>query len=468
MPAEKNTPSVLVVGAGFAGLIAARELEAAGFDVRIVEARDRIGGRAWTDRRLGGHALEMGATWVHWMQPFVWTEITRYGQKIYPSPDIDDAYWVGDGVVRRGTEHELDTALARLQEKIFEGSREFFPNPHDPLAVLHDPATPPEIRERFLRADTGSVLDCLREAGFGQADIDLADSYWSAGYQGSTATASPLMAKHWAALSDHRSSLMDEQTLRFKLVNGMRGLYEAIAADLRADIALDTPVRRIDHSPTAVEVHLENGTVERADAVIVTAPIGALRHIEFDPPLSAGQRKVVAEGTNSVGFKIWIKVSGRHSIIAGAPGGHPISLLRSEYFLDEENATILVGFGSDHRAIELDNVDSAQKALDVWRNDLLVLDCAGHDWVADRWSGQTWATLRSGQFFDGWSHFLSSDSRLRFAGADYARGWNGVVVDGAVESGIVTARGLINELAGVPGPCPGTRQATFPGSAAAH
>lgn len=446
MSTDTNTPSVLVVGAGFAGLVAARELEAAGVAVRIVEARDRIGGRAWTDQRLGGHALEMGATWVHWMQPFVWTEITRYGQKIYPSPDIEDAYWVSGGVVHRGTEHELDTALTRVQEKIFEGSREFFPYPHDPLAVLRDPRTPPELRERFLRADTGSVLDCLRTGGFSQEEIDLADSYWSAGYQGSTATASPLMAKHWAALSDHRSSLMDEQTLRFKLVNGMRGLYESIAADVRGEIMLDTPVRRITHSPASVEIELGNGSVEHADAVIVTAPIGALTTIEFDPPLSPGQRKIVAEGTNSVGFKIWIKVAGHHSIIAGAPGGHPISLLRSEYFLDDEDATILVGFGADHTAIELGNIDSARKALAVWRDDLEVLDCAGHDWVADPWSGQTWATLRSGQFFDGWSHFLDGDSRLRFAGADYARGWNGVVVDGAIESGIVTAREVINEL----------------------
>ncbi|OHU26765.1 amine oxidase [Mycobacteroides franklinii] len=441
--------SVIVVGAGFAGLVAARELEAAGFDVTIFEARDRIGGRAWTDERLGGLALEMGATWVHWMQPFVWTEITRYGQEIYPSPDVDWAYWLSGEQLFEGTERDLDDALTPLQDKIFEGSREFFPYPHDPFAILNDESTDADLRARFLEADNGSVLDCLRNGEFSQEQIDLADSYWSAGYQGPTASASPLMAKHWAALSDHRSALMDEQTMRFKLVRGMRGLYDSIAADLRCPVHLKTAVSGVEHSDAGVRVTLANGFRQSADAVIVTAPIGALRNLKFSPDLSARQRRVLSEGTNSVGFKVWIKVKGRHAIIAGAPGNNPISLMRSEKFLDDEDATILVGFGSDHNAISLNDTASVQNAVDVWRRDLTVTGCTGHDWVADSWSGQTWATLRSGQFFNGWSVFQHSGTRLRFAGADYASGWNGVVVDGAIESGITSARALIAEFRNV-------------------
>lgn len=448
MAQDRSSHKVIIVGAGFAGLVAGRELEAAGVDVTIYEARGRIGGRAWTEERLG-RPLELGATWVHWMQPFIWTEITRYGQSIYPSPITDRAYWISGGDVHEGTEAELDRKLERPQAAIFEGSREFFPYPHDPLHVLEhgDPA----IAARFRAADEGSVLDVLRasddEATFSQEEIDLADAYWSAGYNGATATASPLMAKHWAALSDHRLSLLDEQTLRFKLTHGMRGIYERIAGDLRADIHLNTPVTAVEHSRAGASVTLANGETVHADAVIVTAPLGALDQLSFTPALPARAQKVIDDGFNSTGFKIWIKIKGQHSIIAYAPTGHPIALIRSEYFEDDDT-TILVGFGPDHTKIDLEDAEAVQSILRVWRPDLEVIASTGHDWTADRWSGQTWATPRSGQFIDGWNVLDNTGTRLRFAGADWAKGWNGVVVDGAIETGITTARGLIDEFRG--------------------
>lgn len=70
-----SSVDVAIVGAGIAGLTAARELGNAGLTVTIVEARDRIGGRTWTDSRFGTE-LEMGGALIHWMQPHVWAEVT--------------------------------------------------------------------------------------------------------------------------------------------------------------------------------------------------------------------------------------------------------------------------------------------------------------------------------------------------------------------------------------------------------
>lgn len=48
-----------------------------GLKVLLIEARDRIGGRSWSSN-IGGYPFEMGGTWVHWGQPHVWREISRY------------------------------------------------------------------------------------------------------------------------------------------------------------------------------------------------------------------------------------------------------------------------------------------------------------------------------------------------------------------------------------------------------
>ena len=55
---------VLIVGAGVSGLAAARELQRAGYAVTILEARERIGGRVWTDRRFAT-PIDLGASWLH-------------------------------------------------------------------------------------------------------------------------------------------------------------------------------------------------------------------------------------------------------------------------------------------------------------------------------------------------------------------------------------------------------------------
>lgn len=51
-----------------------------GLRVLLLEARDRIGGRSWSSD-IGGYPFEMGGTWVHWGQPHVWREISRYNMR---------------------------------------------------------------------------------------------------------------------------------------------------------------------------------------------------------------------------------------------------------------------------------------------------------------------------------------------------------------------------------------------------
>jgi len=66
--ASADLKRVIVVGAGLAGLMAARHLAASGADVTVLEARDRIGGRIWTSRLWSKLPMDMGASWIHGTQ----------------------------------------------------------------------------------------------------------------------------------------------------------------------------------------------------------------------------------------------------------------------------------------------------------------------------------------------------------------------------------------------------------------
>jgi monoamine oxidase len=64
MSTTRQKVEVIVIGAGIAGLAAARDLSIDGYDVLVLEARNRIGGRIWTSRDLGVPA-DLGASWIH-------------------------------------------------------------------------------------------------------------------------------------------------------------------------------------------------------------------------------------------------------------------------------------------------------------------------------------------------------------------------------------------------------------------
>src|SRR5690625_1943487 len=81
---------VVVVGAGFAGLVAAHTLEAAGRSVTCLEARDRVGGAAWIIDHAGV-ALEAGATWFWHNEPLIASLIDQLGLQSFPQPISGDA-----------------------------------------------------------------------------------------------------------------------------------------------------------------------------------------------------------------------------------------------------------------------------------------------------------------------------------------------------------------------------------------
>lgn len=130
---EKMTWDVVIIGAGFAGLIAARELRNAGHSVIVVEARDRIGGRTHSERQ-GDHVVEYGGTWVHWTQPYIWMEILRYGAELIETPSATPQRIVlahPDGP-RDVPLHEAGAALSSSLNKVLREAEKVYPRPFEP------------------------------------------------------------------------------------------------------------------------------------------------------------------------------------------------------------------------------------------------------------------------------------------------------------------------------------------------
>ena len=417
---------VVVIGAGFAGLVAARELGRPGFDVIVLEARDRVGGRTWTDRRLG-HDLELGGTWVHWVQPHTWAEMTRYGRQITASPAAGQAYWLGaDGAPRAGTPDEFMALIADGQQAIVDDVRAAIPRGIDPAAG--------QIGE----LDALSIADRLDGLGLDEEARVANEAVWVGHVNARLDQVGLSSALRWTAAAGGHWQLMHEASATYRVVGGMSGFTRAIAADVAGQIRLGTTVRRVAQTADRAVVTCADGAQARARRVISTLPVNAIAGVEWEPGLPGAWQRANAETVASQGVKVWVKARGRVPLFfAYASQRHPISVLKTEFV--DDDATILVGFGPDHTQLDVTSVASVQAAVDAMRPGLEVIEVAAHDWMKDPLSRTTWMTHRPGQLTRDLAGLQRPAGVVHFASSDNASLWGGFV-DGAIESGLREAR----------------------------
>jgi monoamine oxidase len=238
-----NEFDVIVIGAGAAGLGAARRLAAAGLAVRIVEARNRLGGRAWTARDPSGHPIELGCAWLH-------------------SADENELCAVA---VRSGL--TIDKTLPPWRSQI-------------------DDVGFPAADQADFRAALGRLFARLDEAGEAAAD-QSGDRLLEPGSRWNpllNATSTYINGVELEQLSVHDFWRYRDTGVNWRIAEGYGSLMAALGAGL--DIALECPASLIDHAGAPVRVETPRGAM-RGRAVIVTAPTdvlcaGALR---FRPAL---------------------------------------------------------------------------------------------------------------------------------------------------------------------------------------
>ena len=232
---------VLIIGAGVAGLSAAAALRERRVDVIVVEASDRVGGRAWTTR-IGGHAFDHGAQWLHHAERNPLVELTDPDELIDTDKIRHRRVMVGNRVA-------TDAELAQRQAAI-------------------------ELFDRTVSA-------AKRDISLAEVLAPVRDHPW-------IPTVTAWEAEMIAAADPADFSVFDYISTALDGGNrAMRGGIGAFVAKTLAPPAgplfLDTPVQAIDWRD-GIRAETARGTI-RASACIITCSTAALRHIRITPDL---------------------------------------------------------------------------------------------------------------------------------------------------------------------------------------
>ncbi|KUL23686.1 flavin monoamine oxidase family protein [Actinoplanes awajinensis] len=443
---------VAIVGAGPAGLMAARTLRAAGRTVAVLEARDRVGGRTWSDV-IDGAFLEIGGQWVSPDQDVLRDLLDELGLETYPRHrDGDSVYLTPDG-----TRIRYDGSVFPAGEKTIS-EIERLTGILDGL-VAEIGADRPWAHPLARELDTVSFHSWLRQQSGDEEACNAVGLFIAGGMLTKPAHSfSTLQAVLMAASAGSFSHLTDEDyILDRRVVGGMQEVSLRIAASLGGDVHLGAPVRTIRTGPDGVTV-VTDGVTVRARHVVVAVPPPLYTRISFDPPLPRRQHQMHQHLSMGLVIKVHAVYDTPFWRADGLSGtGFGSGSLVQEVYDNTNHGDsrgTLVGFISDEKADQLFALDTAERRRRILESIAVFLGdqaLAPVVYYESDWGSEEWTRGAYGASFDlgGLSRY-GSDVRtpvgpIHWACSDIA-GAGFQHVDGALRMGRAAAEAIINPI----------------------
>lgn len=440
---------VIVIGAGVAGLAAARDLAVAGLNVLVLEARERIGGRVRTERPP--HAavpVELGAEFIHGKPPETW-EIVDAGGLL--ACEADDDHWLsrsGKIVESDSFWNELDRVMKLMEDQAGAEDRSF-------QQFIDECCAGDEWRE--ARATAASYV-----RGFHAAPTEAIGVH-------------SLIANNRAA-----ASINDDE--QFRILSGYDGVPAWLASGEkgRHEISLNTVVKEVRWRKNSVEVICQSAQNEQpesfaADCLVVTTPLGVLQMsgpgergaIAFSPPLPRAKQESIATLRMGHVRRLTLLFHERFWERRQLPADGKEKKLAEMAFLQAEGAAIptwwtwrpvrapvLVGWagglaaekfaGASREFVVGAALTSLARALAVPQTQIeeLLIEAYTHDWQADPFARGAYSYVPPGALAAQRELALPVEETIFFAGE--ATNTDGH--SGTVHGAIATGRRAVEEI----------------------
>lgn len=449
---DRADAEVVVVGAGFAGLSAARELIRLGHrDVVVLEGRGRVGGRSATTT-IAGTPVDLGATFVGPTQDAVLALAAEFGCDTVPTHDdgLNLIRWrgrvraYGNTIPRLSVAQLLDVARIRWQLDRVCGT-----------VPVGEPWTAPGAH----RLDSQTLEGWLRSRRAGRSTRDLMAIMARVTWGHEPDAVSMLHAARYVRAAGGLDRLIDvkDGAQQQRLPGGTQQIAVRMAAELGDRVALNTAVRAIDRRSDSALTAVCGSTRVNGRAVVVAVPPAHRADIAFSPPLPDQYGELARhwpQGKLSKAYAAYPTPFWRaHGCSGQALSDEGPVFVTFDVSPDDRGPGILLGFADARTFDAMPAARRRERALAGFASlfgisALDPIDYLDHSWGTEEFApGGPTAAPPPGAWTRYGPWLRKPLHGIHWAGTETADRWTGFL-DGAVRSGLRAAAEVHRELGG--------------------